>query len=1228
MSSPRTAEGRELLAQAADGLAALREAVGEERAVAMRRSVRALHDLLYTEPSYATDVQQLALSPLYMLKTIEPEIALRFADVGMRASLLLPKPTGLDATRTALLELNMAEARILVRSYSEAELALEALAVRATSLHALGAVSRYIEAASACLRGRIHEEGLELEKAAAAYQSAIDTVTPLLSRAAQRTEIVRAWLEAVTGPVGNDRLKAAMGFVVRDTLGGVYVWALLGRGRMARGKSGSAALFRRMPQAVAQHGLPAGLQVQQLAATVGLVADHLGAEKAIDFVQSITDDDLERAHLSPDADRPVLFAAVAHSATVSGDELAAGVLYQNALRAALDTGSKPTVARVLGRFIGDGIHGPDRPDDLLEALLRNLTVWGFSAASLAEKAEFEDALSTLVDYALALWNEQTTPSNRMRLGILLDVLKRPQWTPLPSRWDLEPEHQDLQSLAGLWLAMDWLGRLRPMLRRRPDTGVIVTRAGRNRTVYLCASGANDELVRSVSWSDSRDATRQLAGAARDELDFILMSGSSADGEFAGLCQAAFQELPNAVRAFIGQHDVLILVPDIRADEENSAFELLHDGEAHLGIKKVVSRVPSLRDLVRVLAGARLLPRRRALVAAAPAPEGLPPLLYAASEAEHVRVSLESEGWDVPAIEADRLAPGFLLDRLQHVAIAHLAAHGVSTAGDEALLLSARQRLTTEFLTQQRPARLPFVYLNSCFLGTTRYLGGGARRGLAHALNELGAPAVVANLNPVDDRLAAASSAAFYQEAHAHPVGEALRRVRARLAEQGVAAPLWGTTILFGDPHLRLFGSTPQAEKRDRADKLLDSFASPEHWALESYPSDAISVIIEEPDDPRLRAAALLVDSIATTDSLEDPRAEFHFAAELADQLDHTPSRALVRLREADHLASAGRSAEAVAVLDETLPVLDALHETDPRWAQIRLQAYGRWKRMDRAQNGESEIALEVDGTEEEVEARLNELLGSQAIAERRGGEVSFRIPEEGLADIAWNAVRLGHPWPSGTFRAECELAALLAARLGCPAPASAPDQTTVLTGILDFLWRGLAPLDHETMRRSTAILLGAIDHVRPLRTSPMRESWLDEGVRFQAEVRSSARTAGTVPVHRRQKVLREQRISLADTWRAMADRLGQEHPVDLAGYSAFAMGAILEAHADAPDDDPLRTEVLAHLKALLSVIGGWVDHADFLRGYALERPDDTDELDRWRQEEGLVGTAIHVRLEG
>jgi CHAT domain len=1234
MRPPQTVEGREWLAEATDGMAELREAVGEERVVALRRSVRALHKLLYAEPSYARDVQQLALSSLCLIKTIEPELALRFGDVGRRAGLLVPEPTGVGAIRSALLELNSAEASILARRYSEAESTLDALDRRADSSLARGAVWRYIEAGSACLRGRIHEEGLEVEKAGAAYQLALDVVAPLLSRAAQRTKVVGAWMEAVTGPVDDDRLEAAVGLVVRETLAAVYVWALLGRGRVARGELDMSALLRRTLKAVAEHGLPEGLRVEQLAATVGLVADRLGVDKAFAFSESLTDDDLERAHLSPDDDRPVLDAAIAHAAASDGDELTAGVLYQTALRAAVDTGSMPTMARVLGRFVGDMIHEPDQDNDLIEALLRDLTVWGFSSASVSQKAEFEDALSTLVDYALALWNERRTPRDRMRVGILVDLLKRPQWVPLPSRWDLEPEHKDVRSLAGLWFAMDWLGRLQPTLRRHHDTGVIAIRAGRSKTVYLCASGANDDLVTAVAWTDSDDATRQLAAAARDELDFVLMSGASGGGDFEALCRAAFQELPDAVRAFIAEHDVLIVVPDERTDGESAAFELLHDGEAHLGMTKVVSRVPSLRGVVHVLeGGGRLLPRKRALVAAAPAPGGFPPLLYAAGEAEHVRVDLESEGWDVPTIEADRLGSDFLVDRLQHVAIAHLAAHGASTAGDEALLLPAGQRLTTEFLTQRRPARLPFVYLNSCFLGTTRYLGGGARRGLAHALNELGAPAVVASLNPVDDRLAAVASAAFYEEARSHPVGEAVRRVRARLADRGVAAPIWGTMVLFGDPHLRLFGATSDPENANRADDLLDSFANPEpeHWTLDRYPADFLVVLHEEADEPRLRAAALLVHSLAEAEDLEDPRAELHFAAELADQLDHRPSRALVRLKEASRLSALGYDSDAVAVLDETLPILDALHEVDPRWAEVRVQAYGLWKRMDRALNGEGEVVLEADGTAEELETRLNEMLGSQAIAERRGGDVGFRFPEQSVADVAWNAVRIGHPWPSGTFRARCELAALLAAKIERAgfAPATAPAATTLLTGILDFLWKGLAPLDHETMRRSTAMLLGAIDDIRGPWSSLPSEPWVDEIVTFQADVRSSAATAGAIPARRRQNVLREQRTSLAGGWQALADRLGRDQREALAACSAFAMGAILEAHADAPDDDPLRAEVLAHLKALLSGVGGWVEHAGLLRDYDLERlPDDLDELERWRREEGLVGAATRVRSEG
>lgn len=1236
MPPPTTAEGRRWVAETHDGLAAWANAEGEERVAALQQSCRALENLLGEEPAYAADVIQLALTPVILLKTVEPEAALRFGDVGIRAGLLLPVPGQVDATRGALLELGMAEASLVAGRPVEAEAHLDAFDRRRSSLPSLGVTSRFLQAAADCLRGRIHEEGLEVEKAAASYEAALERVAPLVSRAPNRGKIVAAWTEAVIGPVEADQREAAELMALQETLAAVFVWALLGRARVDRDPSGDAELrkvLRRSLKAVAQYGLPKGLPVQQLATAVGRTADLFGTEKALAFVESITDEDLERAQLSPEADRPVLEAAIAHSAASAGDDMVSKLLYEEALRAAHESGSKVTIARVLARYVGDTVHEPDQEHDLIESLLRYLTVWGFSSASLPEKADFEAALSTILDYAFALWSEEPTTTNRVRLGILLDLLRRPQWVPLPARWDLDRDRQDVSSLAGLWFAMDWLGRLRVALRHHPSTAVVVIRSLRTRTLFLYASTTAGEVHHATAWNESQEATNELANAARTELDFLLMSGATTDGDFEGLCRAAFCELPGVVRELIRVHDCLLVVPDARTDSESAPFELLHDGDAYLGTSKVIARVPSLRDAVRVLEGGGAAPpRKRALVAAAPLVEGLPQLLYAAGEAEHLRLKLEAEGWDVPTVEDHRLTPRDLLDRLQHVSVSHLAAHGVSTAGDEALLLPAGQCLTADFLVQRRPARLPFLYLNSCFLGMTRYLGGGARRGLAHAFTELGAPAVVSSLNPIDDRVAAVLSAAFYEEALAHPVGEALRRARARLAERGVAAPLWGTTVLFGDPHARLVHAEGKpGTEADRAEQLLDAFAKrdPEHWRLDRYPADVL-VALDEADDPRLRGAAMLVHSLAEAERADDPRAELHFAVELAEQLGHAPSSALVRLKEAEYLAGRDRPGEALSVLEGALPILDSLHEIDSTWAELRLQAYGFWKRLHSRQRGEDEIVLDSDGTEEELATKLNRILGSQAIAERAGEEVLFKTPERTLADIAWNAARLGHPWRFRSLRARAEVGAQLAAKLERAGflPAENPWAPTLLTGILDYLWKGLAPLDSETLHRSAGTLLAAIQDLGTRWKSAEGEPWLDTVLDFRSEVRGSVWVAEVLPFEHLEHLLRQSRESLGDAWREVAAGLAQDHPDAVAGCSAFVLGAIIETHVDAPEEDPLRSEVLAYLRALLTGVAGSIEHAGHLRAYEPER-EAPDELERWRREEGLTGEfATRVRTAG
>jgi CHAT domain-containing protein len=1224
MATPVTADARESLTEALEEFRAWASTSDpEERGERLERALRANEALLGAEPSYAPDVQQLVLGPVHLMKAVEPDGALRLGDLGRRAAVMVPDTGTVTVTRIALLELALAEAAIFAERDVEAITSLDTLDRLRASLPLSGPLDRFLGAADQCLRGRIHERALEQEKACAAYRAAVDGITPLISRTAQRAAVGNAWLEAAVGAVDPEQQDAAAATVTEEVLGPVLVWALLGRARVDLELPDGDAVkwLRSTRKAIRRFGVPEGLGIVQLGQVVGFVAMRWGLDEGHAFADAFTDEQLRRAGLSPEQDRPVLLAALAHAAQLQGEALLEGVLYQEALAKANATGSKLTVARVLGRYIGDNVEEPDVEHELLESYLTYLTLWGFSSPTLPERVEYEPALRTLVDYAVALWRERRSRIDRLRLGILVDLLKRPDWVPLPSRDRLE-RSADVIAMDGLWAAMDWFRRLQVALARHPDTAVIVLRAARSRTAMFCVTPDSDAIVEATMWNEEQIAGSTLAAAARAELEFIVLSGAPAGDAFEHQCRAAYLELPSEVRAVITAHEHLVIVPDVNADADSAPFELLHDGGQYLGVTKVISRAASLRDAAVALERPNRALARRALVVAAPHGDGEPELVYAESEVEHVRDVLQADGWDVPAIERDRLTAAFLTDRLQHVGIAHLSAHGTVMAGEEALLLGAGRRLTERDIAERGPARLPFVYLNACFLGTTRYLGGGVRRGLAHALTALGAPAVVANLTPVDDLAAARISAAFYDEAQTHPVGVALRNARARLAREGVPAPLWGTSILLGDPHVRLHEAPAEEAEPDRAARLLDAFAGdPRRWSLEWYPGDAIVVPGDEPDDPRLRGAVGLVRSVHAAAEAEHTRAapELHFAGELADRLGHPPSSALVRLLEAEGLAAAGRLRPAVVALERALPAIDSLHEVDPTWGPLRLQMYGEWKRLRMTLEGERVPVLEVDGTQEEVNRRLNELLGAQAIAERGAPVGGFRIPEENAEDIAWNAMLLAHPRRLVSLRSRAEAATQLIAKLELRgylmhAPSWAP---TVLTGLLDQLWKGLTPVDEDRVRHAGDTLLRVIDS---LRGAASYTGWLPEAMGLEAAIRTSARMDDVAPVEDGRTLLAAYRRHFRRQWEELAERVRADDPDAIAPCSAYVLGAVIGAHELVPEDEPRRRDALAYLRALLTGLEEPVQHAGLLEAYSPGPAEaDGSELRRWREEDGLTG---------
>src|SRR5262249_10290035 len=136
--------------------------------------------------------------------------------------------------------------------------------------------------------------------------------------------------------------------------------------------------------------------------------------------------------------------------------------------------------------------------------------------------------------------------------------------------------------------------------------------------------------------------------------------------------------------------------------------------------------------------------RHALVVSASAAVPQRPLLTAAPECTQVRVGLRAAGFDAPDITESRLDAAFFTDRLGWIDVLHVAAHGESPAGTEYLALPNGRRLSVDELLARQQRSMPFVYLNTCQLGVTRYLGGGQSRGLAFTLAELGALAVMAN----------------------------------------------------------------------------------------------------------------------------------------------------------------------------------------------------------------------------------------------------------------------------------------------------------------------------------------------------------------------------------------------------------------------------------------------------------------------------------------------------
>jgi hypothetical protein len=1206
---PRGAEAIETLVAAA--VDDLRSWAAEGDTAALRLHRWALEAALALDPGAARHVQAMAVGGVALLRNVEPEDALLLGETAQRARLLIGAPTPSQAFAGTLLHALVTEATIVRGRLIDADARLGLLLRSSAQSPVPRPVERFLQAAAATLRGRVEEDSLEFQGARLAYREALDAGAYLIDRATDRRHVAAFCAEALgDAPEGG---AATADWFERDLVAPVVVWALLGWLRIAASADAPADEVRQRwteaERLIARYGLPACVGTLRLAATVRAVAPSIGFNEALEFA----------------ADDPACVAAVAEAMAACGDRRSAARLFTAAGDLAANVGDAAAAVGVLAARVASRLDEPPALDELADALLDRLGELP-GTPSLAEKAAFVPSLGVALQRVLIRWGERWSPGARLRAGMLVDLIQRPGWaTPMPTGTDAaDPELPEAQF--GSWIARDWLERAARALRHRRRTALILVLSTDEETTFLCLTSRSRKV-----WLATLPRTRlatleSLAVAARDEVEFALLGGGvGTTPEFVATCRAAFAELPTQVGDVIRAHRTLLVVSDGHAGASAVPLELLHDGDDHLGLTHIVARLPSLRDAAMLLESPPAPPPpKRAVVAAIAAAEGLAALPYAAGEADRLMELLRARGWQAPPFQERYIDPGFVVERLPYVGVLHIAAHGVVAADGEALLLPEGRRLTPADLEAAPRARAPFVYLSTCELGSTRYLGGGVRRGLAQAFVDVGAPAVVSSLTPVDDAVAAELSTVFYEEAGEHPVGEALRRARERLAAEGVGSALWATTVLLGDPELRLFRRKPGRRPRPRLpDRLLAAAGRVDidREVFAELLQEARGELEADPDDSRLKAAVnLLLSRLAAADA--DPTAREHelrLGVELADELGHAGAGASARLLAAEQQLRLGRDRDARALLDSALPTLDSLNAVDRSWRDVRRKAYRRWEELVLLERGESAISVSGDTNAAEDSSLTGDELAliSQAFA-HRSGRAAFRLPEISADEILWNAVVLGHPLRFDSLAARARAGIEITAKLetvGAVPGAASTWAPVLLIGLLSYLWNGLVTLGVENVGLGARAVASALGDIRAW-WSPPTASLLHPLLGFSDAVRASARDSLLATTDADARALELARRKLCDQWMEIAAGLRRSDPGALAGCTAFTLGTIAMARLELAEAGESGDSAEGHLRSLLDAMHEIVQQYAQLRGYASRRTGE-GALTLWRLNDGV-----------
>lgn len=1032
----------------------------------LKAVIATLEELLRYYPNESAAVQKLSLSSTYMAKAYrDKEAVCEFAETGMAAALLRGPKTDKERVSASLLALLSSGAHLGVGEMLRGQELLDEAEKLNMELDTTGVLYPYLQLHIHNLRGIFAEAALEFDSAAESFalgskvgMSLVDDPSVLQEVTREATHIIWGNLDEVFEN-GND---AAIANLKDDLISSVRL-ATLGYSRTA-----------------SEDKLAAGHAAVEICRRFGLPEDHMPVDLRPALL-SLPRGELEKAveHLEPLTARcsdqaswqTMLRTTCAASYGLDSELELVNRSFQQALNSMKDCYDSVTLAVTMGDFMM--FHSEPIGHVKNKRFLKNFEVpynhvikhASTTPEFLRLRTMFDKPIAAAVEYAFELCRIETSPQHRRMISVLLDAFRSPHQ-------DLATDETLHSSIGrGLDLALDRLQRLHMALLHYPDAVAVILQTAGNDMLFICVTGDKREpFLFERAGPDYSVLASELAAEQRRQ---IFRKGKRDDLVLQRKGRKVFDAVPRPIREIINEKQIILFVPDFRSDQDSVPFELWHDGNNFLGLSKIISRSVSLRELVRAIE-LPVLPIKsttRAIGVAVPSVEGFSPLIYATDEMMEVNDILKEDGWEFVTSEQYEIDPNLLLHGAELADILHIAAHGEIYAGHEAIVLQDGQRVTVADI-ESRPRNLKsMVFLNTCSLGKSRYLGAGVSRGIAYALKRAGAPCVIANQLPVEDLSAMLLSIAFYDEAKSESVGESLRIARNRIASE-IPVAFWGATVLVGNPFHQLpFTENDSGRAEDVTTRLLNAYTSETSTDSDRYNAVAEAELQyrERPEDVRLGAALIWTREACKIEPDSVDTGHLEEIIRLGDELDHPAGKALFLYHRATD--------ENYTKLDEAITALDSIKAYSKVWKEAYMECLKRRQLLKIREEPRPILdgPIRVNDPEDPaVQLFLGTQYALDEAEDRLLGAVKTMQPEKTIESFVWNAVLLGkeNRFPDSYA---CSVAVeQLAGKLSRFVTSEAVRiyASRIIGGFLPYLWSSqrVTHLDHENARSQSAAL--------------------------------------------------------------------------------------------------------------------------------------------------------------